>query len=637
MTDYFDKIMGVEQANLFKFLGVYIEAQPPAVLGNRAVWGGGYTGAAESNVLDYVSIDTPGNATDFGDLTITEQWQQAVSNGNDQTGVFAGGGYSNVIQHITMNSAGNATDFGDLIRTKGLMAPASNHTNQRGVFAGGYSGSRLKEIDYITINSAGNALDFGDITTERNDAGGVSNGTNERGCFGGGYYSSPATYHDTIDYITINSTGNATDFGDLTVARRLVSATDNGTNDRGCFMGGHYSSPTIKNEIDYITISSTGNATDFGDLTVSRRGAAGASNSTSERGLCGGGDTSIVSTTNVIDYFTINSIGNASDFGDLTQARYTIGACSNAGGATPSTSAGDRGVINGGWVATYDDTMDYITISTTGNATDFGDNTEERYTGFGVSNGYGQRGCHAGGRKTGGSNTDTIDYITINATGNATDFGNLSRAIRATGGCDNGPYQRGIASYVGYDSANRNYIDYITINITGNATDFGDAVSSKRGVHGTSNDTNNRGVFFGGNGSSAYLNEIDYITINSKGNAADFGNLTLARRNASAVSNGTNERGVCYGGNDSGANDDTIDYVTINSTGNATDFGDVLTTEFVGVGLDNKTNDRGILAGGSVGGGTDTIQYITISSPGNSTDFGDMTTVRQGQASNANT
>ena len=75
----------------------------------------------------------------------------------------------------------------------------------------------------------------------------------DRGLFGGGYGST-----STIDYITISSTGNATDFGDLSVARyRLASCAGSG---RGLFAGGVSSTDTI----DYVTIATTGNAADFG-------------------------------------------------------------------------------------------------------------------------------------------------------------------------------------------------------------------------------------------------------------------------------------------------------------------------------------------------------------------------------------
>jgi len=50
----------------------------------------------------------------------------------------------------------------------------------------------------------------------------------------------------------------------LTVARRFLASCSNGT--RGLFGGG--AGPS--NVIDYVTIQTTGNATDFGDLTVAR-------------------------------------------------------------------------------------------------------------------------------------------------------------------------------------------------------------------------------------------------------------------------------------------------------------------------------------------------------------------------------
>ena len=115
-------------------------------------------------------------------------------------------------------------------------------------------------IDYVTIASVGNATDFGDLTTSDQNRGGTSNGT--RGVIGGGWTTpNPA---DEINYFTISSLGNATDFGDLTVARDCASdcADCNGT--RACFGPGGADDDMI----DYITVASAGNATDFGDTTI---------------------------------------------------------------------------------------------------------------------------------------------------------------------------------------------------------------------------------------------------------------------------------------------------------------------------------------------------------------------------------
>ena len=88
---------------------------------------------------------------------------------------------------------------------------------------------------------------------------GCSSSDSTRGLFAGGYNPS----NNNIDYITMASTGNATDFGDLTVARRSGMVTGNSIN--AIFVGGYI--PGVNNTIDKVTIQTTGNAVDWGDQT----------------------------------------------------------------------------------------------------------------------------------------------------------------------------------------------------------------------------------------------------------------------------------------------------------------------------------------------------------------------------------
>jgi len=88
------------------------------------------------------------------------------------------------------------------------------------------------------------------------------------------------------------------------------------------FAGGRRPAENPLDDIDYITIATTGNATNFGNLTVARNYAGGLSNST--RGVFAGGGT-----RNVMDYITIDTTGNASDFGDLTTNRTYMGGLSD--------------------------------------------------------------------------------------------------------------------------------------------------------------------------------------------------------------------------------------------------------------------------------------------------------------------
>ena len=97
--------------------------------------------------------------------------------------------------------------------------------------------------------------------------GAFSNST--RGVIGGGQNPSDT---NVMEFVTIASTGNATDFGDKTNSVEQVTGASDPT--RGVFAGGN----PFTNVIDFITILTTGNATDFGDLTDARRGTAGASN-----------------------------------------------------------------------------------------------------------------------------------------------------------------------------------------------------------------------------------------------------------------------------------------------------------------------------------------------------------------------
>ena len=157
-----------------------------------------------------------------------------------------------------------------------------------------------------------------------------------RGVFGGGAILSPSpAFYNTIDYITIDSTGNATDFGDLTNSRQTNVGVNSLT--RGVFGFGNQGG-SQGNVLDYITIASTGNATDFGDAVAASFGSEGSA-CDQTRGIFAGGYITPTRGTNTIQYITIATTGNALDFGDLTVARYQI---------YTQMSSPTRGVFAGG-------------------------------------------------------------------------------------------------------------------------------------------------------------------------------------------------------------------------------------------------------------------------------------------------
>ena len=274
-------------------------------------------------------------------------------------GVFATGANTiNTIDYITIQSTGNATDFGDTSAGKYGVSGVSSLT--RGVFAGGYAGTYINVIEYITIATPSNTTDFGDLTSAKRYTGGCADAT--RGLIGGGQNGSVA--FNVIEYITIATTGNGTDFGDLSEIRNSPASFSDST--RGVWAGGSAQASNFLNVIDYVTIQSTGNATDFGDLTTGTRdiGSAGLSDST--RGLVAGGSVDGAEGVTTIDYVTIQTTGNATDFGDLLAAKFQVAGCADA----------TRGVWGGGNGSS--NVIQYVTIQSTGNTTDFGDLTVGR-------------------------------------------------------------------------------------------------------------------------------------------------------------------------------------------------------------------------------------------------------------------
>ena len=155
--------------------------------------------------------------------------------------------YVNTMSYITMETLGNASDFGDM--TTATIEPAAVGNATRGVFAGGRNGSTssVDVIEYFTIMTTGNAADFGNLSAGRQRATSLNNDT--RGVFGGGIIA-PAI-QNVIDFITIASLGNATDFGDMTT---LFSAAGGQSNTRGVIMGG---GPSYKATIDFLEINTT--------------------------------------------------------------------------------------------------------------------------------------------------------------------------------------------------------------------------------------------------------------------------------------------------------------------------------------------------------------------------------------------
>ena len=60
-------------------IGIALDPDGKSGGGSRAVNGSGYTNPAATNIMDYVNINSTGNAFDFGDLTNAESYRSACS------------------------------------------------------------------------------------------------------------------------------------------------------------------------------------------------------------------------------------------------------------------------------------------------------------------------------------------------------------------------------------------------------------------------------------------------------------------------------------------------------------------------------------------------------------------------------
>ena len=280
---------------------------------------------SHSNIIDFIQIQSGGIAQDFGDLiTLCNSCDGVASKTRAVFATFDSPNF-NLMEFVTIATTGNGTDFGDQTVSTGQEGSTNNDTI--GLFAGGYQLAFFNHIEKITIATAGNAVDFGDLINPVVGLGGAADTT--RGVFAGGIQPG-SSYTNIIQKVEFATTADATDFGDLSVARRNPAGTSDST--RGIFAGGNTNTPTNTglNTIDFITIQTLGNAVDFGDMPREQADASGTSDSI--RGVFSAGYYGSPYLSNVIEKVIIQSTGNAVDYGDLSVERIQGGSVSDSHG-----------------------------------------------------------------------------------------------------------------------------------------------------------------------------------------------------------------------------------------------------------------------------------------------------------------
>ena len=292
-------------------------------------------------------------------------WRQVDNTTRSGRAVFGKGANPNTLQpyqYLNINTRGRSEYFGESTNSNYISCNACGD-GIRGLWGGNISANQ-DVIEYITMASAGDAIDFGNLTQGRDSGSSTSSST--RGLWSAGINRVPATSgSNVIDYVEIQTLGNALDFGDLF----FTSTSGNGvvsSGIRGFFQSGGY--PATNNGINMVTIASKGDAIDFGDLSYYAGYKGGFSSSV--RAVIGGGMAVYPATpTDQQDTYIMASAGTVTNFGNLTVARHSPGGASThvrgiyAGGSAPNDSTA-LAVVDSVIIASDGTAEDYAELST---------------------------------------------------------------------------------------------------------------------------------------------------------------------------------------------------------------------------------------------------------------------------------
>ena len=136
------------------------------------------------------------------------------------------GAYISTSEFFTISTLGNSAIFGDMGGNYYAGQGASNAT--RGIIRTGAAAPNTGLLQSLQLATLGETVDFGDSTFRLSHGDGNSSST--RAVFGGGYDSpnTPSKGSNIIEFVQINTFGNAADFGDLTRQVFYAACVSNG-------------------------------------------------------------------------------------------------------------------------------------------------------------------------------------------------------------------------------------------------------------------------------------------------------------------------------------------------------------------------------------------------------------------------
>jgi len=266
---------------------------------------------------------------------------------------FVTGGSSTDITKFPFASDGDATDLGDLTQSAALYSGQSSETH--GYCTDTTSGNKIEKFPFT---SNANATDIGNLPQASFGAGGGQS-SSTHGYTAGGRF----TY---IQKFSFTTDGDATtNSGGLAVSTSAVAGQSDAINAFGYVTGGTILPSTVRNDIQKFSFASEAAATDIGNLTEGRFYMSGQSSET--HGYTTGGQNgysgpTLSTNSDRIDKFSFSSNGNATDVGNLLQAKY---------GGSAGQSSTVSGYTSGGSPTTYH--IEKFPFSTDADATDVGD------------------------------------------------------------------------------------------------------------------------------------------------------------------------------------------------------------------------------------------------------------------------
>ena len=612
--------------------------------GSRILWAGGsvHTGsstAVESREISYINTSSAGNSVMYDGLKIYKT--KTASGGEDGVRGFIiageiGSAPKDYVEVVNIGRQGDATLFGNLYEEIKDSHNSAVSDGSRALTFGGWkpSGtfgySRNSKIYYMSLTSGTTTGVFGDVVSGSDHSffGAACNGI--RAIAAGGYDNS---WHNDIMYVTVSTLGNATDFGGyLTGNVAECGATSSAS--RMVFISGQTGQgPALTNRIDQINPMSSGNATSFGTVLNSRYRA------TASYG--GGNNFDIYGNPNTTYNYTISGTVNSSDFDSYGTVQpntipYSGSLTTNhLGHANMRLSFADDASMEGD---------EFITI-------DFTDLKFNNLKVLDISTGFpvGDRAVNFGGtRIIGGSyvNYDDMEYFSIaTAGGTGSYFGDLSLYNATRGGMSTGDGSRIIyTGGYGQNTSNQwgrwNFIEYITSSTPSNSTNFG-YTHPRYHQNGGANSNGSRAVTGGGytypGSPSGRSDDMEYMTIDPASSVSFFGNLTEIKDWVHQGHDGS--RGLFAFGYGASSYSGIINYVNMSSTGNASFFGYSSwhngSNGGVSVALGSAQDGTrctwggGYRWNGSQYGYSDRVEYVTVQTPSNASIFGYLSLARQ--------